>query len=427
MATRKASDSNLTGKKYSDASAGTSKVKDIPDLPTLSSATNVGTGRAYNNGAATITMTAAATGGVPDSYTVTSSPGSFTSTGSSPLTVTGLQSAVSYTFTAYATTGVGNSPTTPASSSITATTVPNAPTIGSASSSTAAQATVAFTAPAATGGSAITGYRVKVASGPSSSATATGASSPITITGLSGGSYTFTVAAENANGYSAESSATSPATTVADPAYELVLTANNSQSWTVPSGKNSVAVYVVGGGATGGSGGSAAAFKDYSVSAGQSYYVTVGGASGTSSFGSLATANGGGGNASSNVAGALTKTGGSAYGGQAQTPIALGTADLPSMAFGGAGGSPGPANNQPGNNPEFYFGGPASGGPGGQAYGGAGGFGNMCGPGPVYSGAAGGSAGSGPGGGGGAGGQDPGRGPAPAGAGHPGRVLVYVR
>ena len=81
MATRKASDSNLTGKKYNDASAGGSKIVDISDLPTLSSAVNVGTSRAYNNGAATVTMTAAATGGVPATYTVTSTPGSFTATG----------------------------------------------------------------------------------------------------------------------------------------------------------------------------------------------------------------------------------------------------------------------------------------------------------------------------------------------------------
>ena len=112
MATRKASDSNLTGKKYNDASAGAAKIVDIPDLPTLTSAVNVGTSRAFNNGAATIAVTAAARGGVPATFTATSNPGAFTATGSSPLTVTGLQSATSYTFTAFATTATGNSPTT---------------------------------------------------------------------------------------------------------------------------------------------------------------------------------------------------------------------------------------------------------------------------------------------------------------------------
>ena len=53
MAIRKASDSNLTGKKYNDGSAGGSKIADVPSLPTLVSATNVGTSRPYNNAAAT--------------------------------------------------------------------------------------------------------------------------------------------------------------------------------------------------------------------------------------------------------------------------------------------------------------------------------------------------------------------------------------
>ena len=101
-----------------------------PNAPTIGTATDVGTGKAYNNGAATVTFTPSATGAAATSYTVTSSPGGYTATGtSSPLTVTGLQSANSYTFSVIATNAVGNSNASAASNSITATTVPQAPTI----------------------------------------------------------------------------------------------------------------------------------------------------------------------------------------------------------------------------------------------------------------------------------------------------------
>ncbi|MBU0745884.1 MAG: fibronectin type III domain-containing protein, partial [Gammaproteobacteria bacterium] len=82
--------------------------------------------------------------------------------------------------------------------------VPGAPTIGTASAGDA-QATVAFTAPASTGGTSITGYTVTASPG---GATATGAASPITVTGLTNGtSYTFTVAATNSVGPGAPSAA----------------------------------------------------------------------------------------------------------------------------------------------------------------------------------------------------------------------------
>ena len=79
--------------------AGATPISDVPDAPTIGSATNVGTSRAFNNGSATVAYTAAPTGGTAATFTVTSSPGGFTATGSSPITVTGLQSAISYTFT----------------------------------------------------------------------------------------------------------------------------------------------------------------------------------------------------------------------------------------------------------------------------------------------------------------------------------------
>ncbi len=71
-------------------------------------------------------------------------------------------------------------------------TFPGAPTIGTATAGNA-QASVTFTAPASTGGPAITSYTVTSSPG---GITASGASSPIVVTGLTNGTaYTFTVKA----------------------------------------------------------------------------------------------------------------------------------------------------------------------------------------------------------------------------------------
>lgn len=88
--------------------------------------------------------------------------------------------------------------------------VANAPTIGTATGGDA-QASVAFTAPSNTGGSAITAYYA--VSNPSQ-ITASAASSPVTVTGLTNGTaYTFKVWALNSYGpspYSAASGSVTP-------------------------------------------------------------------------------------------------------------------------------------------------------------------------------------------------------------------------
>ena len=126
-----------------------------PSAPSSVVATNSGSGRAFNDGQASVAFTA---GTVPGStYTITSSPGSYYNTGSSsPILVEGLQSNTSYTFTATASNVYNTSAASSASSAITATTVPQAPTIGTATAGNA-QASVTFTA-GATGGSAITTF-----------------------------------------------------------------------------------------------------------------------------------------------------------------------------------------------------------------------------------------------------------------------------
>ena len=198
-------------KKYraSGISIPSAKIADVPDAPTIGTATDVGTSRAFNNGAATVAYTGAATGGTATTFTATSTPGSFTATGTSPITVTGLQSATSYTFTVTPSNSTGTGSASSSSSSITATTVPQAPTIGTASDGgTGTTATVAYTA-GATGGAAVSAYTATSSPG---GFTGTGAS-PITVSGLTAGTaYTFTVTATNAQGTSAASSASNSVT-----------------------------------------------------------------------------------------------------------------------------------------------------------------------------------------------------------------------
>lgn len=201
--------------------AGVTPIADVPDAPTIGAATNVGTSRAYNNGSATVAYTAAPTGGTATTFTATSTPGSFTGTGTSPITVTGLQSATSYTFTVSAANANGTL-TSAASSSITATTVPQAPTIGTATLASgqsytgSASISVPFTA-GATGGTAVSSFTVTSSSG----ATGSGSASPISVSETVGNptstARTYTVTATNANGTSAASSVSNSIAAVSVP------------------------------------------------------------------------------------------------------------------------------------------------------------------------------------------------------------------
>jgi hypothetical protein len=180
-----------------------------PKQPTITSATDVGTGRPYNNGAATVSFSLPGNSPAATSYTVTSSPGGFTATGaSSPLTVQGLLSGTAYTFTVRASNASGTSVASAASASVTATTVPNTPSAPSASSPNAGQDNVSWSAPA-NGGKGITNYRWTASDGKAGDT----ASTSVVVGQEMGTAQTYTVYATNANGNSGTSGASGNVTT----------------------------------------------------------------------------------------------------------------------------------------------------------------------------------------------------------------------
>jgi len=119
-------------------------------------------------------------------------------------TVTGLTNGVSYVFRVAALNAAGAGAATAKSAAVTPRTVPGVPT-GLTATAVAGKVNLAWTAPAATGGAAISDYVIQY-SGTSGAtwttfADATSASTSATVTGLSKGlSYVFRVAAVNAAG-----------------------------------------------------------------------------------------------------------------------------------------------------------------------------------------------------------------------------------
>ena len=205
---------------YTGATYGWEQVGGISSTPTSVVATDLGTGRAYNNGSASIAFSPGTIAG--RSYTVTSSPGSYTATGStSPISITGLQSNTSYTYTVTATNNYGTSSASSASTGVTATTVPQAPTIGTATEGDAS-ATLEFTA-GGTGGSSITNYKYSTDNSTYTAFSPAQTSSPLSISGLTNGtSYSFYLKAVNTNGDSIASSASNSVTPALPGSFESI-------------------------------------------------------------------------------------------------------------------------------------------------------------------------------------------------------------
>jgi hypothetical protein len=354
MATRKASDSNLTGKKYNDASAGATKINDIPNQVTINSVSTV-------SGQPQIVVTPNATGGVATDYVASSLANgaqAVSSNTSISFSNNPLNALTTHTFVVQGRTSVG-------------------------------------------------------AYGPASTAS---------------DSYTL-------------------------PGYEFHQTFNTSGTYTVPSGKQFVAIVGAGAGANGagasynaGSGGSSGPvfiLEDVAVSGGQTYTVTIasGGGSNTS-FGNILTAAGGAGAGTvSKNTGTLTfnesaKGGGgggatgnnNAGGGGAGTSTGLATtntAGISSYQAGGGGGGGGGGNFSSFSSSGTYYNAyPPGGGAGGSYSGAAGAGGGGGGQGQGWSAFATNTAGVAGRGGGGGGGGAYGHGPSNGG---PGQLLIYTK
>ncbi len=102
-------------------SAASSTATKTPGAPTVPDAPTIGTAVPGNtNTLVAFTPPADNGGSAITLYTVTSSPGNITATGSeSPITVTGLTNGVEYTFTVVATNSIGNSAASSASNAVT--------------------------------------------------------------------------------------------------------------------------------------------------------------------------------------------------------------------------------------------------------------------------------------------------------------------
>ena len=232
----------------SAASTAVTPAPNVPGQPTS-------VGAVPGDSQATVSWTAPANNGgsAIDGYTATANPGALTcsTTGTLNCVVMGLSNGTAYTFTVKAHNIAGDSAASAASSPVTPATVPDAPTGVSAVGGNGS-ATVNWSAPAANGGSPITGYAVT--SSPDGRTCTTTGTLTCTVTSLTNGTaYTFTVIASNAIGPGAPSSPSSPVTPQASvPGQPTSVSAvpDNSQatvSWSAPSndGGSAISDYTV--------------------------------------------------------------------------------------------------------------------------------------------------------------------------------------
>jgi hypothetical protein len=168
-----------------------------PDAPTITSVTDVGLNREFDNGAVDVAFSLPAVN-TAVSYKVTSSNGQVATGASSPIRVQNLPTGINTTFTI---TGINaitiEGPPSATSTGVVVTTVPYRPTMGVATAGNG-QAFVVFTL-LNSGGKQVISY---VATG-SPAGTANNTGSPITVPSLNNDvPHAFTVVAVNANGSS---------------------------------------------------------------------------------------------------------------------------------------------------------------------------------------------------------------------------------
>jgi len=172
-------------------------------------ASDVGTSRAFNDGAANLSWSLPANSPAATSYDITTSPTTTTTNVSgTSATVTGLSSNTNYTFTVIAKNLSGSSAGT-TSSSILITTVPATPSAPTASTvANNAQDSVSWTAPE-NGGKSISTYDWES----NDSKAGSTASTSVTVNQEAGTVQKYRVRANNANGASAWSAYSSDVTT----------------------------------------------------------------------------------------------------------------------------------------------------------------------------------------------------------------------
>ena len=169
-----------------------------PNAVTSLTGSDVGTNRAYNDGAVNLSWSLPAASPPATLYTITTTPATTTQTSATTShTFTGLASNTSYVFTVIASNAAGSS--LPNTTTVTATTVPSAPRNAVATTPANNTDRVTWDAPLADGGKAVSSYTIVSTDGPSYPNVV----SPKDISEIGNTTQSYTVYALNANGTSA--------------------------------------------------------------------------------------------------------------------------------------------------------------------------------------------------------------------------------